>query len=69
MACISTMTKKGTILSHNVLETVEEIWMQLNYKCTNDNMIEPQLLSHDFILCTTAKGNMILQKRFIHSVE
>ena len=69
MAVIKTLTKKGTILSHNVLETVEEIWLQLNYKRCQDNLVDEELFSHDFILVTTPKGKAILQKRFINTIE
>jgi len=69
MCQVSTLTKKGTTLKYKVLETVEEIWLMLNYKQTEDNIVEPQLLNHDFIFLTGPKGKVIIQKRFINSIE
>lgn len=69
MAVINTLTKKGTILSYKVSETVEEIWLQLNYKANEENIIEPHLFNHDFILVTGRTGKIIIQKRFINSVQ
>lgn len=69
MCTVKTLTKKGTILSHNVLETVEEIWLMLNYKKCEDNTLDEELFSHDFLLLTNKTGKTIIQKRFINSIE
>lgn len=73
MACIRTLTKKGTVLSYAVFETVEEVWRQLNFKhCTDVNTpsyTEDELFNRDFLFCTTRDGKIIIQKRFIHSIE
>jgi hypothetical protein len=69
MAVIKTLTKKGTILKHEVCETVEEIWLQLNYRKCSDMNLEEEYLNHDFIIATKPTGKVIIQKRFINSIE
>jgi hypothetical protein len=68
MAQVRSLTKKGTIIKYNVLETIEEIWLQINYKKHQDNSFDEELLSHDFLLLTTKDGKVIIQKRFINSI-
>lgn len=65
---VRTLTKKGTILSYKVKETVEEIWLMLNYKKCEDNTLDEELFSHDFLLLTGESGKIIIQKRFINSI-
>lgn len=69
MSEVRTLTKKGTLLKYKVLESVEEIWMMLNYKKTEQNILDEELFSHDFVILTTSTGKIIIQKRFINSIE